>query len=208
MRGGERYQFGDFTLDAQERQLTKRNEHIVLPPKTFDVLLALVRHAGRLVTKRQLLQAVWPDSFVEEGILAVHVSTLRKLLDDRKGGPRSIETVSRSGYRFSRDAARVPDAVVTQVGFDSPTPSRQVESSLAVLPFVNVSGDADNDYFSDGLTEEIIHALAQIPTVKVIARTSAFAFKNRKRMFGGLRACSVSRTSSKAASASLASGSA
>jgi TolB-like protein len=69
---------------------------------------------------------------------------------------------------------------VTKVGFDSPTPSRQVESSLAVLPFVNSSGDADNDYFSDGLTEEIIHALAQVPSVKVIARTSAVAFKNRK----------------------------
>jgi DNA-binding winged helix-turn-helix (wHTH) protein len=66
-----------------------------------------VRHAGRLVTKRELLQVVWPDSFVEEGILAVHVSTLRKLLDDRKGGPRSIETVSRSGYRFNPDVARV-----------------------------------------------------------------------------------------------------
>jgi TolB-like protein len=176
----ERYQFGDFTLDADERQLTKYNERLALPPKTFEVLLALVRHAGRLVTKRELLQLVWPDSFVEEGILAVHVSTLRKLLDDRNNGPRSIETVARSGYRFRADVTRVIDPAVAKVGFDTQKPSHGVESSLAVLPFVNLSGDADNEYFSDGLTEEVIHALAQIPGVKVIARTSAFAFKNRK----------------------------
>ena len=163
MSGHERYRFGGFTLDAGERQLTKGGEQMTLPPKAFDVLLTLVRHAGRLVTKRELLQAVWPDSFVEEGILAVHVSALRKLLDDRAEGGHSIETVSRSGYRFRRDVTCAVDAV----------------SSLVVLPFANLSADADSEYFSDGLTEEIIHALAQIPGLKVIARTSAFAFKNQ-----------------------------
>jgi DNA-binding winged helix-turn-helix (wHTH) protein len=92
MASRERYRFGDFTLDADERQLTKDNDRLALSPKTLDVLLALVRHAGRLVTKRELLQLVWSEPFVEEGILAVHVSKLRKLLDDNSGGPRSIET--------------------------------------------------------------------------------------------------------------------
>jgi TolB-like protein len=176
MGSRERYRFGSFTIDADERQLTKGDERLALPPKTFDVLLVLVRQAGRLVTKRDLLQAVWPDSFVEEGILAVHVSTLRKVLDSRDGA-RSIETVSRSGYRFRGDVTRLVDTTATEPGLNIRATDR--EPSIAVLPFVNVSADAEDDYFSDGLTEEIIHALAQIRGFKVIARTSAFAFKNR-----------------------------
>ena len=82
MASGERYQFGSFAVDADERQLAKRDHCIPLQPKAFDLLLALVRHAGRLVTKRELLQLVWPNSFVDEGILAVHVSALRKILDE------------------------------------------------------------------------------------------------------------------------------
>jgi DNA-binding winged helix-turn-helix (wHTH) protein/tetratricopeptide (TPR) repeat protein len=98
MPGGERYEFGEFTLDASERRLSKGGCTVPLEPKSHDVLVALLRRAGRLVTKRDLLDLVWPDSFIEEGILAVHVSALRKALGD--GGRRHIETVARSGYRF------------------------------------------------------------------------------------------------------------
>jgi len=75
-------------------------------PKTYDVLLALVRSAGRLATKRELLDLVWPETFVEEGILAVHISTLRKTLGDDEGERRYIETVSRTGYRFDASHRR------------------------------------------------------------------------------------------------------
>src|SRR5215831_6263841 len=105
MKTREQYRFGSFTVDADERRLTRRDQPVPLPPKTFDLLLALLRHAGRLVTKRELLEMVWPDSFVAEGILSVHISTLRKALDERNEG-RSIETVARSGYRF-RSAGRM-----------------------------------------------------------------------------------------------------
>jgi len=100
MVGGERYEFGEFTLDATERRLSRSGQAVPLEPKALDVLVALLRRAGRLVTRRELLDLVWPGSFVEEGILAVHVSALRKALGDRGDGPRSIETVARSGYRF------------------------------------------------------------------------------------------------------------
>ena len=116
MESGELFEFGEFTLDASERRLSKQGEAVPLEPKAHDVLLALLRRAGRLVTKRELLDEVWPESFVEEGILAVHVSALRKALDDR----RFIETVPRSGYRFA--------GVVTKLG-----PERW---SIAVLPAV------------------------------------------------------------------------
>ena len=179
MGSRERYRFGTFRIDAGERQLMNGEERLTLAPKTFDVLLALVRHAGRLLTKRELLEQVWPDSFVEEGILAVHVSTLRKILDDVVEGRRSIETVSRSGYRFRSDVTSVPETEETRGPCTEPSAVPQTDSSLAVLPFIDLNAGAESEYFSDGLTEEIIHTLAQIPGLKVIARTSVFAFKNR-----------------------------
>jgi hypothetical protein len=103
-------------------------------------------------------------------------------VDAAEGPPRSrrarsIETVSRSGYRFRGDVTRLVDMTATEPALSIRVADR--EPSIAVLPFANVSADAENEYFSDGVTEEIIHALAQIRGFKVIARTSAFAFKNR-----------------------------
>jgi DNA-binding winged helix-turn-helix (wHTH) protein len=112
MSVSEVYEFGEFALDVFERQLSRRGLRIPLAPKEHDVLVALLRHAGRLVTKSELLERVWPESFVEEGILSVHISTLRKTLGDRERQPRYIETVSRSGYRFIGTVTR-------QSGLDS-----------------------------------------------------------------------------------------
>jgi DNA-binding winged helix-turn-helix (wHTH) protein/Tfp pilus assembly protein PilF len=96
----ERYTFGDFTLDVAERRVVRQGQDVTLPPKAHDVLVELVRRGGRLVRKRELLDLVWPDSFVEEGILAVHVSSLRKVLGDDSRRAAYIETVSKTGYRF------------------------------------------------------------------------------------------------------------
>ena len=100
MTDREVHAFGAFTLDASERRLTGDAGAVALAPKAFDVLLALVRRAGHLVSKRDLLDAVWGDAFVEEGVLAVHMTSLRKALGDDSRNPSYIETVSRSGYRF------------------------------------------------------------------------------------------------------------
>src|SRR6516225_10205268 len=100
MPGRECYQFGEFQLEVAERRLVRADQPIQLAPKTHDVLVALLRRAGGLVKKRELLAQVWPEAFVEEGILAVHISALRRALNG-KGGTRYIETVSRSGYRFT-----------------------------------------------------------------------------------------------------------
>jgi DNA-binding winged helix-turn-helix (wHTH) protein/lipoprotein NlpI len=118
--GGERYEFGEFVLEVSERRLSENGQAVPLEPKTFDLLVALVRQAGRLATKQELLGLVWPESFVEEGILAVHVSALRKVLGDSGRGRQYIETVARSGYRFVC-------AVVPQEG-----PAQRL--SIAVLP--------------------------------------------------------------------------
>lgn len=100
MPASELYAFAEFRLDATERRLSKDGRPISLEPKTHDVLVALVRHAGRLVTKRELLDLVWPESFVGDGILTVHISSLRKALGDDARQREYIETVPRSGYRF------------------------------------------------------------------------------------------------------------
>jgi DNA-binding winged helix-turn-helix (wHTH) protein/Tfp pilus assembly protein PilF len=104
--GDEIYEFGGFVLDVVERRLSRADRAIALEPKTYELLVAFVRRAGRLVTKSELLDAVWPDAHVEEGILTVHVSNLRRALGDR----RCIETVSRAGYRFAADVSRRPAA--------------------------------------------------------------------------------------------------
>ncbi len=105
MTVSEVYEFGEFVLDVGERRLSRAGTVVVLQPKTHDLLVALLRHAGRLVTKPELLDLVWPDAAVEEGILSVHVSALRKALTTRDGAD-CIETVPRAGYRFTEAVRR------------------------------------------------------------------------------------------------------
>lgn len=108
MPARERHEFGPFVLDVTERRLVREGHVVTLAPKAFDLLVALVRKAGHLVTKTELLDTVWSAAFVEEGVLAVYVTALRKALGDDSRSPLYIETVSRSGYRF---IARVCSAV-------------------------------------------------------------------------------------------------
>ena len=96
----ELYEFGPFRVDLSERVLTKGHQVIPLTPKAFETLVVLVRNNGRIVEKEQLLQEVWPDTFVEEGVLAVNVAAIRKALADGEEGQSYIETVPRRGYRF------------------------------------------------------------------------------------------------------------
>jgi DNA-binding winged helix-turn-helix (wHTH) protein/Tfp pilus assembly protein PilF len=100
MASREIFHFDEFTLDVQERRLLRGAEPVRLSPKAYDVLVALVQQRGRLVTKNELLRRIWPDSFVEEGGLTVHVSALRKALGEDASRPIYVETVARSGYRF------------------------------------------------------------------------------------------------------------
>src|SRR6188768_635542 len=102
----ETVRFGVFTLDMRERRLVSGTDLVHLWPKTFDVLATLVQQPGHLITKDELLARVWPESFVEEGILTVHVSALRKALGDNARPAAYIETVARSGYRFVATVTR------------------------------------------------------------------------------------------------------
>jgi DNA-binding winged helix-turn-helix (wHTH) protein len=110
MANREVFRFGEFILDVGERRLLRGTEPVRLSPRAHEVLVTLVREHGRLVTKEELLARVWPEAFVEEGILTVHISSLRKALGDDKQAHAYIETVPRSGYRFT---AAVNDSLET-----------------------------------------------------------------------------------------------
>jgi DNA-binding winged helix-turn-helix (wHTH) protein/tetratricopeptide (TPR) repeat protein len=157
MSRDELFEFGEFRLDVRERRLSRGATTIPLAPKTFDLLVALVRRAGRLTTKHELLALVWSDSFVEEGILAVHVSSLRKALPDTDGGRRYIETVSGSGYRFI--------APVTAIELDD-VPTSAV-TTLAVLPFKSLVGEAPEPSLEIGIADSLIARLGRFSTVVV-----------------------------------------
>src|SRR5271169_6151783 len=101
LTNGYLYHFGPFALDSRKRTLSRADSAVSLTPKAFDVLLVLAQNPNRLVTKEELLQAVWGDSFVEEGNLTQYISHLRKALDDDSEDTRLIVTIARKGYQFT-----------------------------------------------------------------------------------------------------------
>jgi DNA-binding winged helix-turn-helix (wHTH) protein/tetratricopeptide (TPR) repeat protein len=132
----EVYEIGVFVLDVTERRLSGSGADIALPPKAFDLLVALVRRAGTLVSKRELLDVVWPATSVEEGIISVHVSALRKILGATVDGSHCIETVPRSGYRFTGTAARRPPVRGAGVSIFSIFPPGILPARAAVSDFI------------------------------------------------------------------------
>jgi TolB-like protein len=138
-----------------------------LSARTFDVLMCLVDARQRVVTKDELLSAVWRGLVVEENNLTVHVARLRKVL-----GPDAIATVSGVGYRFTAPAGPASAATAASAAID-------IVPSLAVLPFANLSGDAGQDYLVDGIVEDLTNALSRVRGFRVVARSSSFTFKGR-----------------------------
>src|SRR5579862_2445150 len=168
MASGRQYEFGGYRLDVRGGILFRGAERVALPPKAAELLIALVQAGGRVLTREQLLQQLWPDTVVEEGSLTSHISLLRKTLGEGPYGQAFIETLPKRGYRF-----------VTRAGSEAPQ-SGAARTMLAVLPFENFTAGDKYDYFSDGLTEEMITQLARLSPERlgVIARTSAMQFKS------------------------------
>ena len=168
------YEFGPFRLDPSGRVLFRGAQAVPLPPKAGDVLVLLLQRAGDVVAKDELLKQVWHDAFVEDGSLTRTISVLRRMLGEGRNGPHYIATVSRRGYRFA--------AQVTQAG-PQPRTSIPGKVMLAVLPFENLSEDRTQEYFNDGLTEEMITQLSRLNPERlgVIARTSAMKYKGTKK---------------------------
>jgi len=177
-------EFGSFRLDPDAKILFRRAEPTHLGPRAVGVLRLLVEKAGSPVSKDALIKAAWEGLAVEDSNLTVQIASIRKVLGEELGGERWIETLSRRGYRYigpatmSREHSSSDKNPVSR-SVDTPNVPPLDKPSIAVLPFANISGDGGQDYFVDGMTEEIITALSKWPSFLVIARNSTFAYKGR-----------------------------
>jgi TolB-like protein/DNA-binding winged helix-turn-helix (wHTH) protein/Flp pilus assembly protein TadD len=228
--------FKAFRLDTANHFLWRNGDRAPLAPKGFDVLAYLVEHAGRVVTQDEILEALWPETYVNPEVLRKYILEIRKALGDRPDKPEFIETLPKRGYRFiapviDESAAEPPD-LSTSHATEEPTPEEKVapqtnhsdqehfsgkrrlwelaiisvlavmatagmggyfgrparnsanapslkNASIAVLPFADMSTTKEQEYFSDGLAEQLINDLAKVPGLKVVGRSSAFQFKGK-----------------------------
>ncbi len=177
------YRFGPFELRARTRELYKNGIRLKVRPQPFQVLLALLARSGDIVSREELRPVLWSaETFVDfEHGLNTAVKELRGLLNDSAGEPRYIETLPKLGYRVIVPVTQVAPVHAAKAKEENTTTPA---ASVAVLPFVNLSADPENEFFADGITEDVITHLAKIKSLKVISRTSVMTFKKRE---GGLR---------------------
>jgi TolB-like protein/Tfp pilus assembly protein PilF len=174
-------EFGEFTLDLDTGELRSNGRKLTLQGQPFQILKILLEQPGRLLTRDELKKKLWPsDTFVDfDHGLNKAVNRLREALDDSADHPKFIETLARRGYRFIAPVT-MGTATHQTTGFRHVSAEADSgESSIAVLPFTNISADPQNEFFADGITEEIINILTRINDLRVAARTSAFAFKGK-----------------------------
>jgi TolB-like protein/DNA-binding winged helix-turn-helix (wHTH) protein/Tfp pilus assembly protein PilF len=232
--------FKAFRLDTVNHLLSRDGDRVPLSPKGFDVLAYLVEHGGQVMTQDEILEALWPETFVNPEVLRKYIQEIRKALKDRPDNPEFIETLPKRGYRFiaavtDESAAEPPElatadsieelatkeqateptieAKATPLAVESPSDSRALwklaivlvlvvaaaavigayfrpvrrganapllnNRSVAVLPFADMSPAKDQEYFSDGLAEQLINDLAKVSGVKVIGRSSSFQFRGK-----------------------------
>ncbi len=156
------YQIGDLTLEPN-RELLSGRDALSLNRKALAILSVLAEAEGSLVTKRELMDAVWPECIVEENTIQVHISAIRGALN---GEAWRLLTVHGIGYKLKTDDDFM-------LGGDTGTSPLAV----AVLPFINLTGETDFERLGDGIAEELINQLTQVPGLQVPARTSCFAYK-------------------------------
>jgi TolB-like protein/tetratricopeptide (TPR) repeat protein len=180
---GVKIVFGDHVLDPDRRELTRGSEAIAVGPQVFDLLIYLVRNRERVVTKDDLIEVVWGGRIVSESTLTSHINAVRRALGDSGEEQRLVRTIARKGYRFVGEVREAGTAERTEPvkrsGPVAEPPALPDRPSIAVLPFLNLSGDPDQEYFSDGITEDLITALSRVKWFFVVARSSSFTFKGR-----------------------------
>jgi TolB-like protein/DNA-binding winged helix-turn-helix (wHTH) protein/Tfp pilus assembly protein PilF len=225
--------FKAFCLDTANHLLWRDGDRVSLTPKSFDVLAYLVEHVGRVVTQDEILEALWPETYVNPEVLRKNIQEIRKALGDLPDNPEFIETLPKRGYRFiapvtDEDAAEpdLPTSLpreerareesvgteVTPLDLESHAEKRMLwkfaiipvlfvavaaigayfrpgrsaanvsswnNTSIAVLPFADMSPAKDQEYFSDGLSEQLINDLAKVSGLRVVGRSSAFQFRGK-----------------------------
>jgi len=171
--------FAGYRLDIERRELRRGSEIVNLEPKAFDLLTYLVRHRDRVVSKDDLLQEVWGGRIVSEAALTTRINAVRRALGDDGAAQRLVRTLTRKGIRFVGEVTELPDPVmpvVIHITDPMPLPDKP---SIAVMPFGNMSGDPEQEYFVDGMVEEMITALSRIRWLFVVARNSTYTYNGQ-----------------------------
>ena len=173
-----RYLFGEYALDPDCRELYRGTAPVSVEPQVFDLLLYLIRNRERVVSKDDLLASVWHGRIVSESALSTRINAARAALGDTGAAQRLVRTLPRKGLRFvapvvEENGVAAASPVKPQVGISD-------KPSVAVLPFDNLSGDPQQDYFTDGIVEDITTALSRNHAFFVIARNSSFFYKGKR----------------------------
>ena len=181
--------FDNHTLDTDRRQLRCNSDSIAVQPQVFDLLVYLVQNRARVVSKDDLIASVWGGRMVSESTLTSRINAARKAVGDSGKDQRIIRTIARKGLRFVGAVQVRPAGDATAPVAKQPPDEKQKETPLAlplperpaiaVLPFTNMSGDPEQEYFSDGISEDMITALSKLRWFFVIARSSSFTYKGK-----------------------------
>src|SRR5947209_7103800 len=178
--------FADQRLDTDRRELSRGHEAVAIEPQVFDLLVYLLENNDRVVSKDDLIAAIWDGRIVSESTLTSRINAARKAIGDSGRDQKLIRTISRKGFRF------IGDLRLKQVGADTAdhghVAGESVDGSrsslspldrpaIAVLPFTNMSEEPEQEYFSDGISEDIITALSKLRWFYVISRNSSFIYK-------------------------------
>ena len=178
--------FGECEIDIERRELRRARAPVHVEPQVFDLIEYLVHNRERVVSKDDLIASVWGGRIVSDSTLTSRINAARKAVGDSGGDQKLIRTIARKGLRFVGDVRQeVGEAAdgapphAEPAHASRPAPSLPERPAIAVLPFINMSGDPEQDYFSDGISEDIITALSKLRWFFVIARNSSFTYKGR-----------------------------
>lgn len=179
-----RYLFEDCTLDTDLRELRRGTNLVAVEPQVLDVLIYLIRNRNRVVSRDDVLAGVWQGRTVSDSALTTRINAARHAIGDSGQEQRLIKTLLRKGFRFVGRVQEAPSpASMTTPGAlaenQRPAPTLPDKPSIAVLPFTNMSGDPEQEYFSDGITDDIITELSRFSELFVIARHSSFQYKGK-----------------------------
>ena len=169
------YRFEDYCLDVERQEVRRGEQPVAIEPQVFDLLHYVIRHRDRVVSKDDLIADVWRGRIVSDSTLTSRVTAARQAIGDSGAAQRLIRTIARKGIRFVGTIEGGPQAPAAV----TPPPVSPAKPSIAVLPFENMSSDADQQFVADGIAEDIITALSRYPSLFVIARNSSFTYRGR-----------------------------
>ena len=173
------YAFGPFRLDVAAGILFRGAEPVALGQRAIALLQILVEGGGNPISKDRLIESAWPGLAIEESNLPVQIAALRRVFAEEPGGDSWIKTLPRRGYRYVGPVAVKEQENQGAAGNEQPALAPPDKPSLAVMPFTNMSGDPEQEYFADGMVEEIITGLSRIKWLFVVARNSSFIYKGQ-----------------------------